>query len=358
MQSAAFAECPVVEDGALFVRVAGGNIIVATSGSDVVRVEVSNSRVEFEEQCFDDHIEIDGTVPERVYGPLDWRITVPKSINLDLITMAGYIRIANTDGNVTARTMSGSVSVGDVGGNVAIVTQGGSILAEDIDGNAELRSSGGGQIEIGNVAGNAELETLFGAITTGIIEGRVHAETESGSITIAESRGQLDAGTLAGDILIGTAGRTVVRTAGGNISADLVRGPFIGTTDLGNIRIDRAESYIDATSGTGDISARLIPVSLDGDLHVSLKTASGAVYLEIPEDLPADIDATVGRATGREPIRSDFSLETVRSGPVLPGVSGRSFPGSRVEHRGEINGGGNAIVLEANRGSIEVRRAR
>lgn len=358
MQSPANAECPVIENGALFVRVAGGNIIVATSGSDIVTVEVSNSRVQFEEQCFDDHVEIDGTVPERVYGPLDWRITVPKSINLDLRTMAGYIRIADTDGNVTARTMSGSVSVGDVGGNVAIVTQGGSILAENIDGNAELRSSGGGQIEIGNVTGNAELATLFGAITTGTVFGRVTAETESGSITIAESRGQLDAETLAGDILIGTSGRTVVHTAGGNISANLVRGPFIGTTDLGNIRVERAESYIDAISGTGDVHAKLVPVSLDGDLHVNLKTESGAVYLEIPEDLPADIHATVGRTTDREPIQSEFTLEVVQSGPVLPGIVGRSLPGSGVQRRGAINGGGNAIVLEANRGSIDVRRVR
>lgn len=356
LHSTALAQCPIVDNGSLFVRVPRGNIIVATSGSEVVTVDVSNSRVEFEEQCFDDHVEIDGSVPERVYGPLDWRITVPRSVNLDVRTMAGYIRIADTDGNVTARTMSGSVNVGDVGGNVAIVTQGGSILAEDIGGNAELRSSGGGQIEIGNVGGNAEIDTLFGAITMGRIQGRVQAETESGSITIEESQGQLDAETMAGDIVIGTAGRAVVHTAGGNVTAGLVRGPFIGTTDLGNIRVDRAESYIDASSGTGDITARLIPASLDGDLHINLATESGAVYLEIPEDLPADIDARVGRPTERQAIRSDFPMETVQSGPELPGIAGRSLPGSGVERRGELNGGGNAIILEATRGSIEVRR--
>ena len=361
IQALAFAECPIPEDGALFVRVERGHLIIETSGSDVVRVEVSDSGAQIVEQCFDDHVELNGLVPEGIFGrPLDWHISVPRSINLDLLTFAGSIRIASTDGNVTARTTGGSVIAGDIGGNSAMITQGGSILVENIGGNAEMRSTGGGQIVIGDVGGNAELETIAGPITSGTVSGRLHAETNGGTITIEEAQGQLEAMTLAGDILIGTSGLTRVQTAGGNIFVEIVHGPFVGSTDLGNIRIGRAESYIEATAGTGDIEAHMVPVSLDGDLHVNMTTNSGDIHLEIPDDLPADIEAAIARTALREPnIRADFPMETVGSRPNLPvGFSSSFSTGTSVRRRAELNGGGNTIELETSRGAIEIRQIR
>jgi DUF4097 and DUF4098 domain-containing protein YvlB len=305
-------------------------------------------------------VEINGTVPERVYAALDWRIRVPRNIDLDLRTFAGSIRIASTGGNVTARTTGGSVIAGDIGGDAAMVTQGGSILVGHIEGNAELRSTGGGQVEIGNVEGNAELETSAGPITTGTVVGRVNAETAGGTIRIGESVGQLNAITLAGDILIGSSGLTHAQTAGGNIVVERVLGPFVGSTDLGDIRIDHAESSVEASTGAGDIEARLVPVSLDGDLHVNLTTNSGDIRLEIPEDLPADVDARVARSVLREPnIRSEFPMQTVGGPPNLPAGIGNWFgTGTSVRRRGELNGGGNAVELETARGSIQIRRLR
>jgi len=161
IQVVAIAECPIPLDGSLFVRVERGHLIIDTSAQDSVTVEVSDSGVQVEEQCFDDHVEINGVVPARIYGrPLDWRITVPASVNLDLRTFAGSIRVSPTDGNVTARTAGGSVIAGDIGGSTAMITQGGSILVGNIGGNAELRSTGGGQIEI---EGNSEAKELVDA---------------------------------------------------------------------------------------------------------------------------------------------------------------------------------------------------
>jgi DUF4097 and DUF4098 domain-containing protein YvlB len=359
IQVVAIAECPIPLDGSLFVRVERGHLIIDTSAQDSVTVEVSDSGVQVEEQCFDDHVEINGVVPARIYGrPLDWRITVPASVNLDLRTFAGSIRVSPTDGNVTARTAGGSVIAGDIGGSTAMITQGGSILVGNIGGNAELRSTGGGQIEIGDVSGNAELATIAGPITTGTVSGRVSAETNGGTITIEESLGQLEAMTLAGNILIGTSGLTRVQTAGGNIVADLVHGPFVGSTDLGNIRIGHAESYIEAAAGTGDIDASLSPSSLDGDLHVSLTTNSGNIRLLIPEDLAADVDANIQRTASRAPsIISSFPMDTVGSRPNLPAGLTNSFSTStNVHRRAKLNGGGNVIELETSRGTIEIRQ--
>ena len=103
IQSVALAECPIPLDGAVFVRVPVGNLVIDTSGDGVVSAQVSNSAVKVQEACFEDHVEISGIAPERVYGPVDWEIRVPDSVGLDLVTFAGSIRIANTGGSVTAR---------------------------------------------------------------------------------------------------------------------------------------------------------------------------------------------------------------------------------------------------------------
>ena len=170
----------------------------------------------------------------------------------------------------------------------------------------------------------------------------MRAETAGGTIRITESQGQLEAVTHAGDILIGTSGLTHARTDGGNIVVDIVQGPFVGSTVLGDIRIEHAESYIEATAGAGDISARLDPSSLNGDLHINLTTNSGNIQLEIPEDLPADIEARAASGVPREPhIRADFPMENVATQPNLPAGLSNSFGRGRDSRRSaELNGGG------------------
>ena len=358
LQSIALARCPIPSDGSLFLRAPLGNLLVDTSVTGYIEVEVSDPAIEIEEQCFDDHVEINGTAPAQRFGPVDWRIRVPASVDLDLITFAGDVRVAATEGNVTLRTTGGNVVIGDIGGGAAVITQGGSILVGNIGGNAELRSLGG-QIEIGDVAGNAELETLGGPIRAGTISGQVRAETAGGSINIRESRGDLNAVTLAGDIVIGTAGKATVQTAGGNIIGLLIHGAFKGFTELGDIRIERAEASIEATSGFGDIEARLAPLSLEGDLHIELRTNVGNIRVAIPENLPANLETIIERTLMQAPrVRSDFPLRAVRAGNNRPAIAQGFAIASSDRSTTELNGGGNVIRLQTSRGTIEIRRIR
>ena len=358
LQSLALAQCPISENGSLFVRAPLGNLLIDTSASGFVEVEVSNAAIEVVENCFDDHVEVGGTAPAQFFGPVDWRISVPTTVDLDLITFAGGVRVSTTEGNVTLRTTGGSVVTEDIGGTAAMITQGGSILVGNIGGDAELRSLGG-QIQIGDVAGNAELETLGGPITTGIIAGQVRAETAGGTIRISESQGDLNAMTLAGDIVIGTASRATVQTAGGNIIGLVIRGPFQGFTELGNIQLGEALASVEATSGMGDIQVRLAPTSLEGDLHVILKTSSGNIRLDIPETLPADIEAIVDRLIVKEQrIRSDFPLRNVGSSGNTTTFSQRFTVAPVIRNTIVLNGGGNPIKVQTSRGIIEIRRIR
>ena len=358
LQTMALADCPITEGSTLFVRAPIGDLQIETTTANTVSVEISGSAIQLVENCFEDRVEIGGNAPPQIFGPVSWRIRVSRDANMDLTTFAGTIHIASTEGSVTARNTGGSIISGNIGGNAAMVTQGGSISAGNIGGDAELRSMGG-FIEIGNVAGNAEVETFAGPITMGTVAGFVRAETMGGSISISESQGELYAVTLAGDILIGVASRTDVQTAGGNIIGMRIRGPFRGFTELGNIRLERAESSIEAQSGIGDIDATLIPQSIEGDLHVTLRTSSGSIRLAIPENLPANLETVMDRPVMQGPrIQSDFPLERVSSGNLPPFVSQR-FTVAPIRSRTVLNGGGNSIRLETGgRGTIEIRSIR
>ena len=136
----------------------------------------------------------------------------------------------------------------------------------------------------------------------------------------------------------------------------LIHGPFRGSTDFGNIRVERAESSIEATSGVGDIEATLMPLSLEGDLHVTLRTSSGNIRLAVPEDLAADVELIVDRVVRGSNIRSDFPLETINSTPNLPAFFPRSFTVAPIRSRTTLNGGGNRIQVRTSQGSIEIVR--
>jgi len=344
-----FAKCPVAPNATVIVRAPIGNLLVDTASPDSVDVEVSNRQVTSREvTCRTDLVEIEGAAPPQFSGSADWKIHVPKSVHLDLVTLGGNIQMADSDGNVTLRTTGGYVTAGNIAGSAAIVTQGGFIKAGNIGGIAELRSKGG-YLEVGNIGGGADFETSGGAIRAGIINGQVTASTLGGNITIREARGDVVATTAAGDISIGEARRMKARTAGGNITSRTVRGPFEGHTDLGDIRVDQLMSWIEASTGQGNIVVSLVPASLTGDLHVDLSTGVGDITLFLPQQMKANIDASIQRPTfDRQRIISDFPMNSLALSAT------RSL--APIQTRTVVNGGGNPVRLRTSLGHIYLRK--
>lgn len=345
-----FAHCPVSSNATLTIHAPIGNLLVDTTGTDAVDVEITNKQVTSREvTCRADLVEIEGTAPAGFNGTADWKIRVPKSMNLDLVTLGGNINMGDSDGNVTLRTTGGSVIVGNIRGRAAIITQGGFIKSGNIGNTVELRSKGG-YLEVGNIAGDAVFETSVGSIRTGIVDGRVTAETAGGNITIREARGDVVATTAAGDISVGEGRRITASTAGGNITSRTVRGPFKGHTDYGDIRVEQATSWIEATTGQGNIFVKLVPDNLDGDLHVDLTTGVGDITLFVPERMKATVDATIQRPTFNTPrIVSDFPMNALTA-------TGAARSLTPVQQKSILNGGGNNIRLHTSLGTIVFRK--
>src|SRR2546426_763957 len=333
------AKCPVSDGAVLFVRAPIGDVQVDTSSREAaVDVQVDNSFIQVQENCGKD-IELTSNVPEpaQVRGTILWRIVAPRNVNLDLVATAGNINVGDVDGNAILRTTGGHITAGQIKGKAAIITQGGFVKAGNVGGDAEIRSQGG-TLEVGDVGGNAEFHTTAGQIRAGSISGAVTAE--GGRAIFIIKAGDVKATTNAGDISIGDAVRINVTTAGGNITSRRVRGPFQGHTESGDIRVDSASASVEASTGFGNIVVKLVPENMDGDLHVDLQSGVGNVTIYLPQRMKATIDATVERPAFQAPhIVSDFPMNSAvpnRPQGLVP--PNRFYAPSRSQTL--LNGGG------------------
>jgi len=330
-----FGKCPISPNGTLELRAPAGNLIVDTSGTDTVEVEVSNRQVTVQEDCQPNRVIIITKTPT-VAGIPDWKIRVPRGVTLDLSTQAGSIQVGDTDGSdAFLRTSGGKVTTGNIKGNALIYAT--EVKTGDIGGNAELRGLGG-RLRVGDVGGNAEFVTTGGDITTGLIRGRVKATSQSGSITIRESNGDVIVTTLEGDI-----------------TSNYIHGAFDGRTESGNIRLEGVGSWVHALTGVGDIFVRLIPEKLGGDLHVNAEAALGNITMYVPLKMKATIDAIIDKpAMKTKQIFSDFPFKAAIKAPINGLRS--LIPGGPEQQGVVLNGGGNNVKLRTSAGTIHIMK--
>jgi hypothetical protein len=130
-----------------------------------------------------------------------------------------------------------------------------------------------------------------------------------------------------------------------------VSGPFEGHTESGDIRLDSAGAWVEASTRLGNILVRLVPVDMDGDLHMKLDAGTGDVTVYLPQKLRASIE-TILQRPGQ--IVSDIPIIPTRPQQGL-------FPNTRFYTTGRtesflLNGGGSKIVLNTSLGKITIRK--
>src|SRR5436309_5278182 len=349
-----FAKCPISDGATLIVRAPVGDVQVDTNGREAaVDFQVDNNLVQAQENCGKD-VELTVNAPDaaQVRGTIVWRIVTPKNVNLDLVATAGNIDIGSVEGDAILRTTGGHITAGEIKGKAAIITQGGFVKAGNVGGDAEIRSQGG-TLEIGDVGGNAEFHTTAGQIRAGSISGSVTAE--GGRAIFIIKAGDVQAMTNAGDISIGDAARINAKTAGGSITSRHVRGPFQGHTESGDIRLDSAAAWVEASTGAGNIVVHLVPENIDGDLHMDLQAGIGDVTVYVPPRLKATIEATVQRpAFQAQQIFSDFPMTGIAPSRPAQGLIENRFY-APTHSQSLLNGGGNKITLHTSLGKIVIR---
>lgn len=194
-------------------------------------------------------------------------------------------------------TSGGSVSVRDLVGEVEVSTSGGSVDLGHVDGPVDVSTSGG-SITLKSSTVTAELRTSGGSITIGDVEGSIVAKTSGGSVQVERAGGDVEISTSGGSIQLADIGGSVnASTSGGSVRASFSRQPT-------------ADSEI--------------------------STSGGSVVVSLAQGLGFELDAR-----GSSGVTTDVPIT----------VQGRI---ERTRVRGQINGGGPALVLRASGGRVVI----
>ncbi|HNR68407.1 MAG TPA: hypothetical protein PKN04_10890 [bacterium] len=297
------------------------------------------------------------------------QITTPNRFNLDLHVSGGDVEIESVDGKINVNTFGGDILLSSLSGNISANTAGGDIEVNTISGECRLQSAGGdlrlhkiygetsantagGNIELTDATAPVALNTAGGNISVLETKEAVSAKTQGGNIDVQRSQGECRLATMGGDVvLIDVSGRADVTSHGGEISGKKLAGPLNVQTMGGEIDLDEVQGPLNAKSFAGDIKVRFTLTDFSKSHAMNLETLNGDIDLTLPKTMPATISAEIrmfakGRLPSRHNIYSDFPLTTAQ-----PEKWGQSV----LRSTGEINNGGDPIVLITSAGDISLK---
>ncbi|HEX2188685.1 MAG TPA: DUF4097 family beta strand repeat-containing protein [Longimicrobiaceae bacterium] len=285
----------------LEVRNTGGDITVRTWDRNAVRIEAEHSsRTEVD-------VENTGAVvrvqARSRYGPaniVDYRITVPASMSLDLSGMHAEIDVQGVQGEVSAQSVQGDVTVRGGRGNVNVRTVQGEVLVEGAQGQVRGGSTSGDVRVVGST-------------------GEIYAETVSGAIYLERiTSGRVEAGTVSGDVYYdGTVqprGRYSFVTHSGDVVASIPDGADAAVS-VATLSGDVEASFA-LPARDGDRGRRFSYVLGSGSAKVELETFSGDVHLRRPGEVSAQLTAARARQEERDRARRQARQERERARPA------------------------------------------
>lgn len=153
-------------------------------------------------------------------------------------------------------------------------------------------------------------------------EGRVDLHTGDGKIELGSFKGEMQ-----------------LRSGDGSQEIDSVDGILRATTGDGHIRANGRFDDLELKTGDGRVEARAITGSAL-TTGWRLESGDGAVTLEVPENLAADVDLHTGDG------HIDLDMPVTTSGKIREN-----------EVHGKLNGGGNLLIIHTGDGSIHLRKS-
>jgi DUF4097 and DUF4098 domain-containing protein YvlB len=162
-----------------------GDVVVTTWSRSVIRVQATHDD--------DTRVAVDvtgGTVGVRGrsrYGPpeVEYRLTVPADMNLEISTHSGDVSIDGTRGEVDVQTTEGTVTVAGGSGRISLRSVEGEITLTGASGRISL-SAVDGDVTVRGARGTLEINAVDGAIRLEDIDATtVEATTVDGEIDFA-----------------------------------------------------------------------------------------------------------------------------------------------------------------------------
>ncbi|MGI9307181.1 MAG: DUF4097 family beta strand repeat-containing protein [Gammaproteobacteria bacterium] len=247
----------------LDVESVGGEVIVEAWDRDDIHVQAEHSRrseIEIHRSGRTIYIEGEGNHS----GIVDYRISVPRTMDVSVEGFQTSISLSGMGGEVDAETFQGGVEILGGSGTVSASTVSGSVLVDGAEGRVTAEAVSGG-IRIRNTAGEITAESVSGSIVMeGMSATSVEAETVSGRVSYT--------GTISadGDYFFGTHGGRVTLELPRDANAELRLASLSGT-----INVEHA-----GATDTRTRSGRRSRVQLgDGGPEIEIETFSGTIVV-------------------------------------------------------------------------------
>jgi TonB family protein len=276
-------------------------------------------------------------------------VTTPRNYNVDVLTRAGNIVMADIDGRVSLTSFGGNVEAGNVAGAARLETRGGHLKIGNVGGEL-IASTAGGHITAGNIAGAATLRTGGGHIRVASIQGVGSAETGGGDIAISKTGAKFTAVSQGGgQITFGEAsGAVEARTAGGGIRVLNVAGPMQLNSAGGSIYLTQIRDAVHASTASGNITAWFVGEGRKG-APSQLQCSEGDIIVYLPRQLAVNIDARIEGATNQK-VEFDPAIPI----KLIPVTQAGTAAGRVIRATGSINGGGETLYLRTVGGNIKL----
>lgn len=229
---------PLGKTGSVLVANISGTIIVTGGTGDQVVIEAIKSgrtledikQVEIDVATLDGRVEIVTRHPRGIrthHGSVDYTVTLPRSAAVRVKSISGDIEVSTVDGALRADTISGNVEittaarledVRSVSGNVTVKMAGsdGGVTASSTSGNVHLSNVKARTIDSDSVSGNVTLadvacdrlvaKSVSGVITFGgplAKTGRYALQSHSGDVVVTVQNDvgmEVSASSFSGDI--------------------------------------------------------------------------------------------------------------------------------------------------------------
>jgi DUF4097 and DUF4098 domain-containing protein YvlB len=179
--------------------------------------------------------------PDKRFGntpPLDIRIVLPagstakansgsadisvqgRLAGIAMNTGSGNLEAGQVDGDAELKAGSGDIRLGPVAGEVDAKSGSGNIQVDRAAGFSA--SSGSGNVRIGAVDGSTDIKGASGNISIGAVDGPTNIKGASGNVSIGSARrGAIVVTTASGDVEVGVAAGAVARLAVSSISGEV-----------------------------------------------------------------------------------------------------------------------------------------
>ncbi len=200
---------------------------------------------------------------------------------------------------------------------------------------------------------NVDLRTGGGAISIDGLKGEIKTKTSGGKLKFSQIEGPIDGKTSGGSIdMTACSGDSIINTSGGSIDIKAGQGRLDARTSGGSIAVHQYSGDTDVRTSGGKLTLENISGKITG------RTSAGSIDLSLADPIVDDVnlDSSAGSIDVIIPPKAGLTVDAKTSmGKIRTEIPMLAMKSSDDRLQGTLNGGGKSMVLRASVGSITIK---